>query len=133
MSATPPQAPSVPVQPRAVGDKSTLAAASRSVVFRAVNEQIRQIAESFAVNGELELICECDRGNCFARLSVSPLEYEAVRRFPTRFLAKREHVGADERIVEETDGYVVVEKIGPAVEPAIRLDPRRQTDRQATR
>jgi hypothetical protein len=120
-------------QPPADGDEHSRAEASGSMLFRAVNEQIHLIAEGFAVAEELELLCECNRRDCFAHLSVAPADYEAIRRFPTRFLITPAHVGADERIVAETDGYVVVEKLGAAAQAAILRDPRRQTDHQPTR
>ena len=81
-------------------------------LFRDLNEQIRRIAETFAVEGPLQLLCECEQGDCLARLSVSPREYEALRRFPTRFLTRADHVCDDERVVQEMAGWVVVEKIG---------------------
>jgi hypothetical protein len=82
------------------------------VLFRALNEQIRRMADSFGVAEDLELVCECEQGACFARLTVSRDEYEGVRRFPMRFLTRPGHVGAAERIVKETPGYAVVEKAG---------------------
>jgi hypothetical protein len=132
MSA-PPHTRKVPDQPPADGNKRSLAADSGSVLFRAVNEQIHLLTEGFAAEEELELLCECDRRNCFARLSVAPADYEAVRRFPTRFLITPEHVGAEDRIVEETSGFLVVEKVGAAAQAAILRDPRRQTAHQPTR
>jgi hypothetical protein len=131
MSASP-QTRKAAAQPPVDGNERSLATAPTSVLFRAVNEQIHLIAESFAVDEELELFCECNRRNCFARLSVAPADYEAIRRFPTRFLTTPEHVSAEERIVEKTNGYVVVEKVGPGAKPAILLDPRRQTDHHPT-
>jgi hypothetical protein len=132
MSA-PPQTRKAAAQPPVDSHKRSLAMAPTSVVFRAVNEQIHLIAAGFAIDEELELFCECERRNCFARLSVAPAHYETIRRFPTRFVTTPEHVSADERIVEETNGYVVVEKVGPGAKPAILLDPRRQTDHRPTR
>jgi hypothetical protein len=88
--------------------------ARSQALFRELNEEIRRIADSFGVDEDLELVCECGHGDCFARLSLSADAYEAVRRFPTRFLTKPEHVGPDDRIVHETALYVVIEKIGPA-------------------
>jgi len=114
------------------GDGRSLAVAG-SVAFRAVNEQIYLIAERSPSLRRLQLHCECERENCFARLFVAPADYEAIRRFPTRFVIAPEHVSADERIVEETHGYVVVEKLGAAAQAAILRDPRRQTDHQSTR
>ena len=117
------QAPRVPGEPSAQG---SVAGVPSAVLFRAVNEEVERIADSFAFGEELELVCECEFGPCLARISVSRDAYEAVRRFPTRFLLKAEHVGADDRVVEQTAGYVVVEKIGRTAESAIRSDPRRQ-------
>jgi hypothetical protein len=53
------------------------------------------------------------------------------RRFPTRILVRLEHLSADERIVEETTGYAVVEKVGPGARTAILLD--RRNDRAEAR
>lgn len=108
------------------GSDATGASGSRSqALFRNLNEQIFRIAESFAVDEPLELCCECELEDCFARLSCSHEQYEAIRRFPTRFLLRADHVGPDDRIVEEAAGFVVVEKIGAAAETAILLDPRK--------
>jgi hypothetical protein len=82
-------------------------------LLRELNEEIRRIADGFGVDEDLELVCECEHGECFARLSLSADDYEAVRRFPTRFVTKPEHAGPDDRIVHETALYVVIEKIGP--------------------
>jgi hypothetical protein len=95
-----------------------------------VNEEVARITDSFAIDEELECVCECDRGDCLHRIALSRDAYEAVRRFPTRFLLKAEHVGGDDRIVEQTAGYVVVEKVGRSAQSAIRLDPRRQAARK---
>ncbi|MFL5910718.1 MAG: hypothetical protein ACJ768_09160 [Gaiellaceae bacterium] len=81
-----------------------------------MNEEIRRLAESYAVVDDLDLVCECETDDCFAPLSVSPAEYQAVRTSPTHFLVKRDHVSADERILEEGAHYVVVEKIAVGVE-----------------
>jgi hypothetical protein len=85
-------------------------------LFREMNEEIRLLAASYAVADDLDLVCECATDDCFAPISVPTGEYEAVRAFPTRFLVKREHVGADERILEHGEHYVVVEKIAAQVE-----------------
>ena len=97
----------------------------RQALFRDVNEEIRRIAERFAVDEALQLVCECGQGDCSARLSVSAEEYEAVRRFPTRFVTRADHLCEDERVVKEFGACVVVEKIGDGAQSAILLDPRR--------
>jgi hypothetical protein len=95
-------------------DTAANPAARSQALFRELNEEIRRIADGFGVDEDLELVCECEHGDCFARLSLSADDYETVRRFPTRFLTKPEHVGPDDRIVHKTALYVVIEKIGPA-------------------
>jgi hypothetical protein len=101
-------------------------------LFREVNEQIRRASDGFSGDGhgalELELLCECSDPACLQRLVASAEEYEAVRRFPTRFLVRPGHFSpANERVVDETAAFVVVEKFGPDAQLAIELDPRRRT------
>jgi len=96
--------------------------AHSQLLVRQLNEQIRSLAGPDA----LDIVCECVNGSCFERLIVSLDEYEAVRRFPTRFVVKEGHVAGDiEREVVRLDGAVVVEKSGPDAEQAILFDPRR--------
>jgi len=61
-------------------------------------------------------------------------EYERVRRVPTHFLVLpgESHVFPDiERVVEDHDGYVVVEKFGDAGRMAAKLDPRSRATSRA--
>ena len=101
--------------------------ARSQLLFRELNEQLRKLAGG----GDVDVVCECVNGACFDRLVVPLDEYEAVRRFPTRFVVKDGHVAHDvERAVESHDGYVVVEKSGADAENAIMLDPRRKASRR---
>jgi hypothetical protein len=113
-----------PRRPGGSGDHLGSTGTRRQALFRDLNEAIRRVADGFAVEEPLELVCECGRGNCFARLSVSHQAYEAVRRFPARFLIRVDHQSADERVVEEASGYAVVEKVGSGAEDAIVVDGR---------
>jgi hypothetical protein len=130
MSA-PSQTGQSPGRPAAFGEDSGSTGTRRQALFRDLNEEIRRVADGFAVDERLELVCECEHADCFARLSVSHRAYQEVRLFPTRFLIRREHLSADERIVEETTGYAVVEKVGPGAQTAILL--ARRTDRAEAR
>jgi hypothetical protein len=114
--------------PAADGDGAATGA-RRQVLFRDLNEEIRRIADSFDADEALELCCECELGACFARLIVSHQQYEAVRRFPTRFLVLADHVNPDERIVEVLSGSsaVVVEKVGLGARTAILGDSRKRS------
>lgn len=96
-------------------------------LFREINEQILTISDNPRLDGELELVCECANPGCFDVLRVQVADYEAVRRFPTRFIVSSMHAaGGDDRMVEDSPAFAVVEKSGPAAEAAIRLDPRRR-------
>jgi hypothetical protein len=117
--------------PGGLGNHPGSTGTRRQALFRDLNEEIRRIADGFAADEPLELVCECEHADCLARLTVSHQAYEAVRRFPTRFLIMLEHLSADERVVEETTGYAVVEKVGPGAQTAILLD--RRNDRAEAR
>ncbi len=114
--------------PAADGDGAA-SGADRQVLFRHLNEEIRRIADSFDPDEALELCCECELGDCFARFSVSHQQYETVRRFPTRYLVLADHVSSEERIVEvlSGSGSVVVEKIGVGAQTAILGDSRKRS------
>ena len=96
---------------------------------REVNERIRELGRHG--NREepqtLEVVCECAYVACTGQLLMNASDYEAVRRFPTRFVVKAGHdVTEFERIVGETDTYVVVEKVGSGGSFAVARDPRRR-------
>jgi len=100
--------------------------ALNQVLFREVNEQIRSLSATAAESG-LELVCECSHDGCKKRLPIQLAAYEAVRRFPTRFVVAPGHeIAGVERVVESRGGYNVVEKIEAAAPVAIRMDPRGQ-------
>jgi hypothetical protein len=97
-------------------------------LFRSVNEQIESTNERFGVTTEqVEFVCECAADDCTERTTLTLAQYEELRREPTHFLVKPGHVYPEfERVVEETNGYVVVEKWGEAATEARKLDPRRR-------
>jgi hypothetical protein len=71
--------------------------------------------------------CECAASNCLERISLTLAEYEAIREHPNRFavIPSDAHFFPDvEVVVEKTDRYWVVEKIGEARRVAVELDPR---------
>jgi len=95
------------------------------VLFRELNEEIA--ARDHGVAPELEVVCECERRSCTGGVHLSTVEYEAVRRFPTRFIVRSGHAADEgERVVEAHPHYLVVEKVGLSAQVAIRLDPRRR-------
>jgi hypothetical protein len=67
-------------------------AARNQALFRSINEQIEEI-------------------ECMDRIVMSLQGYREIRRVPTHFFVKRGHVYPEfERVVEEHDGWVIVEK-----------------------
>jgi hypothetical protein len=113
------------VQPRSEEQKGVEPGSPGALLFRAVNENVRSLADG-SPQEELEVVCECEHRDCAERIVISAAAYDTVRRFPTRFLIKPEHVSRDDRIVEQGASYAVVEKIGPGAEAAILRDPRRE-------
>ena len=97
------------------------------VVFREVNERLRELGEGFSMVSELaDFVCECGNTSCTERIQMSLAEYERVRADATWFMIVKGHEVLEyERIVLEEETYVVVEKLpgGPA-EIAVKDDPR---------
>jgi hypothetical protein len=99
-------------------------AGRNEALFRAVNEEIRDVDRRFGV-GASAFVCECADDKCVMRLSVPRDAYTAVRQSSTRFLVAPGHEDLSlETVVERHDGFFVVEKFGTAGEVAERLDNR---------
>lgn len=99
--------------------------ARNEALFREVNERIAEVSRSYDSGDRLEFLCECGRETCLEAIAVTRRLYEGVRAEPDRFLLVRGHENVEiERVVERSDGYVVVEKAGAAGEIAEELDPR---------
>lgn len=101
-------------------------AARNQALFRAVNERVETINVAFEFAEPMgDWICECEDVSCTTQIRMTIAEYEAVRANPRRFAVLPGHVLPDvERVVETSDGFVVVEKVGAAGEIAEELDPR---------
>ncbi len=90
-------------------------AAKNQSVFREVNERISELTDSslFA-----QLICECMLASCDERVALTEAEYEHIRARPNRFFVLAGHEFAEiEDVVETTDRYLIVEKLGVAQRP----------------
>jgi hypothetical protein len=101
--------------------------AENEVVFREVNERLRELGESFSLVSEVaEFVCECANTSCTERIQLTLSEYERVRSDPKWFFLIPGHEELSyERVIEEHETYLIVEKLpgGPAG-IAIRDDPR---------
>lgn len=95
-------------------------------LFRRVNEEINALNAGFDDIREMTVICECGNGDCTQHLHVAVSDYERVRSDPHRYLIVPGHEIPDvETVVEEGDGYAVVEKdAGTPAKLSEELDPR---------
>ena len=98
------------------GSDGDQAAARIVQARRSVNERIAATNERFDVGlGEARFVCECADGGCREQITVALMRYEQVRLFLTHFIVVADHVDARfEDVVEQGDGYVVVERFGGA-------------------
>ena len=114
---------------------NAIKAANDQSLFRGVNERLRDLNDGFEeASGGSDFLCECASQDCIKQVSLTLDDYEEIRRVPTHFAvaAGMEHVFEDvERVFETHGGYWVVEKFGEAGVAAIKLDPRRRTNRVA--
>jgi tetrahydromethanopterin S-methyltransferase subunit G len=115
-----------PSRPDEARDDRADRAAQNEAVFRRVNERLEEVNEAFQVaTDNAEFVCECARIECAERVQMTLSKYEALRRDPTHFIVKPDHVlPEEERVVERQAQYVVVEKYGRAGQRARQLDPR---------
>jgi len=98
--------------------------ALNEVLFREVNERIREISDTFGQNdATYDFLCECSDPGCTKKVVLTRAEYEDVRSDPTRFVVAKGHAMPEiEAVVERADDHVVVEKEGAAADIAIRVD-----------
>ena len=108
-------------------DVRRVRAALNQSLFRDSNEQ------SNSGNGADDhllaaFVCECLDLNCTQRIRLSRDEYDRLRESPTRFAVLPGHEQADiEVVVDKTDRYYVVRKIGVAAEMAEQTRPSPRT------
>lgn len=103
-------------------DSQATRAAKNESVFREVNERIVEVTDTFEAEG-LEILCECSDSRCTTTFKITITEYGAVRSGGTRFALMQGHEDpAMERVVEQNERFVIVEKIGEAGEVAGELD-----------
>jgi len=100
--------------------------ARNDAIFRQANEGIAAAGSRLDV-AVVPFICECADADCTTLIPLRLDEYEAIRSDSTHFLNAYGHdasAGPHARVVEEHDGYVVVEKVGRAGEIVKDLDRR---------
>ena len=86
--------------------------AENEVLFRTVNERIDTLNERFGETSDsVQMVCECGRSDCVDRIELDVDAYRRLREDPFRFAVRRGHeYPSSETVVDEADGYLVVEK-----------------------
>jgi hypothetical protein len=99
---------------------STQRLARNQVIFREVNDRLRALADAVP-DGEAEYLCECSNVDCTDKIELKPFEYEAVRARPKTFFIVPGHERLEvERVVDELNRYMIVEKVVPLDGAAVR-------------
>jgi hypothetical protein len=99
--------------------------AQNEVLFRAINEHIREFATRFehVAEEKLAFICECADETCVERVSMKTSQYDDVRAIPARFVVVPGHEATPlvEQVIFRGSDFVIVRKIGIAAEVAREL------------
>jgi hypothetical protein len=99
--------------------------ARNEVMFRAINERIRELAARLEEGtGEpLAFVCECADETCVERVYLTAAQYDDVRAIPIRFVVVPGHEATPlvEHVIYRSEEFVVVRKIGLAAEIAREL------------
>jgi hypothetical protein len=90
-------------------------AAQNELVFRAVNEQIVKMTDRFREQlADIDIVCECANTACVGTIRINVDAFSKVQRDAATFFVLPGHEDESvERVVERTDGYVLVWK--PAI------------------
>jgi hypothetical protein len=82
------------------------------LVFREVNDRIREIRTRFDLQGPIDFICECSREDCTETVPLALEEYDGVRSSATRFVIVRGHETLEvEQVVDVAARFMLVEKV----------------------
>ena len=104
--------------------RSAEQAVQNEATFRLANESLEQKACELGLSQErTPYLCECEDEGCTKIIQLTHREYEAVRAHPKRFVMVPGHEESDNLVVQEGDGFVVIEKRGEG-ELAAARDPR---------
>ena len=102
--------------------------ARNEVMFRAINERIREFAARFnnLAEEELAFTCECADETCVERVSLKTSQYDDVRAIPARFIVAPGHdvTPLVERVIFRSSGFAIVRKVGIAADVARELTNR---------
>ena len=101
--------------------------ARNQATFRAANERTGAAAGVYDIATPVPFICECADPTCSEVVRLELDQYEEIRSDSRRFFNAPGHETAAQGVsvvVEERNGYVIVEKVAHAGEVAEALDER---------
>lgn len=94
--------------------------AANEAFFRALNDRLER--ETHSVR-PLIVLCECADEDCTQRIELTRAEYEETRSDPARFVVAPSHADPEiERVIDRTDRFEMVRKVGVGVEVVTRLE-----------
>jgi hypothetical protein len=99
--------------------------AKNESTFREANEKLeRKVVELSLTEERTPYLCECDDPTCTSIVHLTVPEYEAVRSNPRQFAVIPDHDSSPAEVVEEQEGFTVIEKTGEEGRLVERQDPR---------
>jgi hypothetical protein len=100
-------------------------AARNEELVRDVNRQIEEGAQLHEVASAMPFHCECAQASCLEKIELDARIYKPILAERYRFVVVPDHVQLGiERVVDEHDSFVVVEKIGEARDQIDRDHPQ---------
>jgi hypothetical protein len=95
-----------------------LRAAQNQMMFRSVNDRIKELAEQQSSSGqELDFACECADDTCVEKIPLSALQFLAIESEENQFIVLRGHELPEvEDVIAERDGFLIVSKRGAGAE-----------------
>lgn len=91
--------------------------AKNEAMHRSVNREIEHASERFGDGPQdrLEALCECGEDGCSATIDLTLAEYDEAHQQRDRFVVAPGHEDLQiERVVTQTERYLVVDKFGEA-------------------
>ena len=92
--------------------------ARNEALFREMNSKLEQTFADSPASGPLPFLCECADERCTRPLRLTLAEYRQLRARPDRFVVLPGHQlpPPDEVVIDQGDGFLIVEKRGALVE-----------------
>jgi hypothetical protein len=105
--------------------RSAAQRAENESTFRRANEDLEQKAQAWSFGEQpTPYLCECEDPLCTEVVMLARSEYEAVRSDPRRFFIVPGHDAPQDRLIDESDEFSVVEKTGKEGVFVEEQDPR---------